>query len=735
MRQRSRLQVVVASNNSSDDDSAKRIRTEVLNDVQGLANAARMSQLLEGRLDVPLDRSAGFQLAVDGSHSGCMHSRGVLGWCYMTGTGVERDEQRGLQLGNESAGAGSVYGDLVVAFAYEKGVGGVGRNWEKAQVHYNLAARQNIAEAQYCLASMYRDKFQWYGRCSEIDKAYAAEAVRLLRLASGQGHLDAHILLASLQDGGVDETIRLLQLALGPGTARHHVRGLHQIANAYHSKGDEIEAFKHFKLACDLGCMDSQIPMAHMYLHGTGVSQNIPEATKVYARWAEDGAVTDDEFIELRDFFLERGQHAEALKWCKEGADQGHAGLQYDVARMYSGEDPRYSWWSDKHAGATFEGAGIERNFTLAAEYYRSASDQEYQVATNALAKMYMKGRGVVQSYQEAMQLLEKAWADRPFLESAETAFRLACLYEQGLGVAQNHEQAADFYKKAVYESDSFSGCKYRQRAICRLASMHKDGRGVPQDKQQALQILNIHNQLLRDHSDANFLLASLLLEQDPPCCGDVSKALSLLQCAAHKNHADAQCLLACQLQSGDLVQCVELLKRASANGHSNASFKLACLIANGDGVARDDEVAASLLMAAAAKGHVEAHSRLAQMFELGQGVAQSSAIAAMMYSQAAAQNSTSALYNLARMHRDGRGVSQSDVEAFRLCSLAAVQGLAQAQHDLACMYQQGIGTAIVPSEAVRWFNQAAAQGHKDAADALRRISAAKQNKKKPRSS
>ena len=45
-------------------------------------------------------------MAEEGSHAGCIHSRGVLGRCYITGCGVERDEVRGLQLGRESADAG-----------------------------------------------------------------------------------------------------------------------------------------------------------------------------------------------------------------------------------------------------------------------------------------------------------------------------------------------------------------------------------------------------------------------------------------------------------------------------------------------------------------------------------------------------------------------------------------------------------------------------------------------------
>jgi TPR repeat protein len=46
----------------------------------------------------------------------------------------------------------------VVAFAYEKGVGGVERDMAEATEHYKVAAGQDIAEAQYCLACIFKSK-------------------------------------------------------------------------------------------------------------------------------------------------------------------------------------------------------------------------------------------------------------------------------------------------------------------------------------------------------------------------------------------------------------------------------------------------------------------------------------------------------------------------------------------------------------------------------------------------
>jgi TPR repeat protein len=230
------------------------------------------------------------------------------------------------------------------------------------------------------------------------------------------------------------------------------VSGLHQIANAYYSKGDEIEAFKHFKLACDLGCMNSQIPMAHMYLHGTGVSQNIPEATKVYARWAEDGAVTDDEFIELRDFFLERGQHAEALKWYQLAAAQGDASAQNNLGTFYS------------------SGRGISQDAAEAMKWYQLAAAQGEANAQFNLGVMFSNGQGVEQDFAKALGWYWLAAAEG----HAHAQFNLAVMYENGKGTQQDYGLAAKFYKLAAAQGDAV--------AQNNLGSMYGKGLGVAQD-------------------------------------------------------------------------------------------------------------------------------------------------------------------------------------------------------------------------------------------------------------
>jgi TPR repeat protein len=185
--------------------------------------------------------------------------------------------------------------------------------------------------------------------------------MRLLRLAVLQGHADAHIVLADLlsdqfhyitlkmfdddvatasaccEDRDDDEAIRLLQLALEQGTAQRHLEGMHIIANLYvphaftprifvtfcryYRRGDHAEAFKRFKLASDAGSSASRVALAGMYKHGEGVAQDVTEALRLLILDAEESCESDivftaDSLSRVRDFYLESGDCAEAIKWC-----------------------------------------------------------------------------------------------------------------------------------------------------------------------------------------------------------------------------------------------------------------------------------------------------------------------------------------------------------------------------------------------------------------------------------
>ena len=131
-----------------------------------------------------------FELASAGAALGCAHSKGALGRCYVSGSGVVTDEARGLALGRESEAAGSCFGQFVVGRCYYAGCGGVAKDYAEAVRLYRLAAEQGHASAQLWLGIMFE-----YGKGVAQDRA---EAIRWYRLAAAQWHAAATAALKRL---------------------------------------------------------------------------------------------------------------------------------------------------------------------------------------------------------------------------------------------------------------------------------------------------------------------------------------------------------------------------------------------------------------------------------------------------------------------------------------------------------------------------------------------------------
>ncbi|MCL2829092.1 MAG: TIR domain-containing protein [Oscillospiraceae bacterium] len=125
--------------------------------------------------------------------------------------------------------------------------------------------------------------------------------------------------------------------------------------------------------------------------------------------------------------------HAEAVKWYKLAAEQGHAGAQCNLG---------YSFGS---------GEGIKKDLKEAVKWYDLSAKQGHARAQNNLAVTYENGEGVTQDFNEALRL---------FKLSAEQGFWLASsnlglLYFNGNGVEQNFAEAKKYYEKALVDADS----------------------------------------------------------------------------------------------------------------------------------------------------------------------------------------------------------------------------------------------------------------------------------------
>ena len=142
--------------------------------------------LMNGREGVPADLNGAFKLAKEGAGLGCMHSLGVLAYCYLLGTGCRKNSTLSVKHASESNAAGSKYGQYVLGYIYLRQMG------DTAQAHtfLQLAAAQGLDVAQTILGTMYLN-----GIGVAQDNS---ESLRFITLAAQQGYSHACFVLAGL---------------------------------------------------------------------------------------------------------------------------------------------------------------------------------------------------------------------------------------------------------------------------------------------------------------------------------------------------------------------------------------------------------------------------------------------------------------------------------------------------------------------------------------------------------
>lgn len=131
-------------------------------------------------------------------------------------------------------------------------------------------------------------------------------------------------------------------------------------------------------------------------------------------------------------------------------------------------------------ADAYEKGLGVEKDDVKASQYYEAAAMTGDPLSQFKLGYRLLRGIGCKQDVTRAFEMQ---------LESASQNFapamhNVADHYFNGIGVAQNFTTAAKWFEKAAMEGPvAESGVN--------LACMYKDGLGVEQDLNKAIEILS----------------------------------------------------------------------------------------------------------------------------------------------------------------------------------------------------------------------------------------------------
>ncbi len=175
---------------------------------------------------------------------------------------------------------------------------------------------------------------------------------------------------------------------------------------------------------------------------------------------------------------------AEAVRWYRMAAEQGHAEAQNNLGVMYD------------------NGRGVTQDDAEAVRWYRIAAEQGEPRAQFNLAGMYDNGRGVTQDDAEAVRWYRIA------AEQGEprAQFNLAGMYDNGRGVTQDDAEAVRWYRIAAEQGEP--------RAQFNLAGMYDNGRGVTQDDAEAVRWYRIAAE--QGEARAQYYLGWMYVGGDP---------------------------------------------------------------------------------------------------------------------------------------------------------------------------------------------------------------------------
>jgi TPR repeat protein len=274
-----------------------------------------------------------------------------------------------------AAEAGDSGAQIVLAFNYRTGSGGVSKDPIEAIKWCRKAAEQGNEFAQYMLGFSY-----YYGNGLNKD---LAEAYKWLYLASVKKGKDT----AEKNSAGIQTQMDQEQI-----TQAQNDLGLCYFSGKGATK-DLAEAVKWFCKAAERGYANAQYNLGVCYAQGNGVAKDIPEAVKWCRMAADQGHINAQCDLGV---FYEKGDGiskdaVEAVKWYHKAADQGNALAQFLLGVMY------------------YDGMGAPKDFETAAKWIRKSAEQGNVNAQFVLGGMYSCGKGVPENFDEATKWFQKA--------------------------------------------------------------------------------------------------------------------------------------------------------------------------------------------------------------------------------------------------------------------------------------------------------------------------------------
>jgi TPR repeat protein len=328
---------------------------------------------------------------------------------------------------------------------------GVERDYIQAVAWYRKAAEQGHAEAQYNLGICFENGtgVPWANREDSISEWRSIK----LRFEERNGpkkhgartNVDeieayAYFQIASTTHERARNKLKELEASMSAIRLEKAKKRASELGAKIASNQFAIEeAMRHLK-AATLGDSNAQFNIGLCYHEGRGVTKDFVQAVSWYQKSAAQGNAAAQN--KLGDWH-EQGEGVDrdidqAMHWWQMSANQGYAPAQKTLGDFYSGE---LFFWTLKKTS---------KDMVKALSWYRKAAGQDHPVAQHRLGGFYHNGKGVNKDLVQAISWYRKA------AEQGNTAAQrdLGLCYANGEGVIKDVIEAYAYLNLKTDDAD-----------------------------------------------------------------------------------------------------------------------------------------------------------------------------------------------------------------------------------------------------------------------------------------
>jgi TPR repeat protein len=391
-----------------------------------------------------------------------------------------------------------------------------------------------------------------------------------------------------------------------------------------------------------------------------------------------------------------------------------------------------------KFASIFEEGQVVKEDNKQAFAWYKKAADLGNTEALYHLGIMYMNGRGVEKSHEQALESFEKAANGQP--PNTRAMYHVGrMLEERENSTPEDLTQAEEWYKKAAANGDTV--------AMNNLAMMYLKGQVKTKDPEKtAIELLQKaaaghtpkEGETLKIGQEPNVRaminLGDIYMKKykpysEHPYWFEDSKREELREClnnaqnyyeqAAKLGNTEAIVKLGQAFYSTNKDTANEWLQKAVDVGDLTAMHQLGKNYAYSDdkGIQKKG---VELLQKAIKLGSFDAMNTLGAMYKKGIGIDRDPKQAFKLYLKAANLGHAEAMRNAGECYAEGFGVTLNKNSAIMWYKKAADAGDAEAMVDIGQMLEEKNGTGN--EVALLWYSQAAKMGNSQAAERLKEL-------------